>query len=72
MGPLQPGIILSLLIILRLLIIQILLSSLTYIVSNSTLQHGWTDATLNSTIIYECHMQSLELYVIPVTSIYIG
>ena len=44
-GPQRPGIILSLLIILRLLIVQILLSTLTYIVSDSTLQHGWTDAT---------------------------
>ena len=44
-GPQRPGIILSLLIILRLLIVRILLSSLAYIVSDSTLQHGWTNAT---------------------------
>ncbi len=44
-GPQRPGIILSLLIILRLLIVLIVLSSLTYIVSDSTLQHGWTTWT---------------------------
>jgi hypothetical protein len=44
-GPQRPGIILSLFIILRLLMVQSLLSSLACIVSDSTLQYGWTDAT---------------------------
>jgi hypothetical protein len=44
-APQLPGIVLSLLIILRLLIVQILLSTLTNIVSDSTLQLGWTDTT---------------------------